>query len=145
MKKLLLFLGVIFFSVPVFAGQIVESHVFYDGYSPATTDIVYNIATAATWDVIATNTYGSKTIQINGITLNSDGIEVQIEASVYDIYNWGIVGKYQMDLASSDLEKNRLIEISPFVQYVRIGIRNRAVNALAQKVKVSGAFTNVSR
>lgn len=147
MRTLLFVLSFLFLTDLSFAGQIIERFAFYDRYDPASTSFVYSQAGAtATGDQVAVNTYTRKSIQISGITVG-EYIQIRIEGRSKDQVNtpnWAILDVVEFGQASADTSINQVVDVTEYVDFIRVGIRQLGANAVSN-IDVQGLFTNLER
>ena len=147
MKKVIFF-GLMLLMVDyAFAGQTIERYNFYNQYNP-TSSIVYNQTNSnATGDQMAVNTYTRKTIQINPTTVNED-IRINIEGRSANQINspaWAILSQVEFGSASSDANKQRAIDITQYVDFIRVGIKSVNGTSGNSLIDIEGIFTNLER
>ena len=152
MKKVLLLLGLILIVKPLFAGQTIERHNFYSIYDPTSQTFVYDKDGATTTgDQVAVNTYTQKTIQITGVTVGED-IQIRIEGRLKDqvntrsgaAANWAILDIVDFGSASDDNAINQVIDVTEYVDFLRVGIRSRYSSGNST-IDIEGIFTNIER
>jgi len=154
MKKFFgVFIGIILITNICFAMAEEERHTFYNRYDPTTDTFVYYDANAdgvneqtSTGDQVAVNTYKQKTIQVSGITVG-EYIEIRIEGRSKDqtnTPNWAVLDTVAFGSASYDTAKNVVVDVTEYVDFLRVGIRRAGTNG-SSKIDVRGIFTTLER
>jgi hypothetical protein len=155
MKRFLLgFVGIILMANICFAMGEEERHTFFNRYNPSSSSFVYYDVKAdagldeqdATGDQMVVNTYKQKTIQISGIMVN-DYIIVRVEGRVKDqtnTPNWAVLDTVEFGSASADSSINQIIDVSEYVDILRVGIRKSGTNGTSY-IDVRGIFTTLER
>ena len=144
MKKVLLlglFTGL--FLNYAFAEVTVERHNFYHEYNPTTTMVYIADNSSATGDQVAVNTYSKKTIQIVPEVLN-EYVYIRIEgrsAQQKDTPNWAVLSVVEFGKASTDIDKQKVVDVTQFVDFLRVGIKSFG-SAGTSQIDVEGIFTN---
>jgi len=138
----------------VFAGQIIERHTFYSLYDPASTSFVYSDAGAtSTGDQVAVNTYTHKTIQVTGVLVN-ENVHIQIEgrsknqvndSAIENATNWAVLDTVQFGSASANTSVNKVVDVTEYVDFLRVGIRQDGGSSGTSYIDVEGLFTNLER
>lgn len=147
MKKLLAIILFTLFGLNfAFAGQTIERHNFFKRYDPTAT-VVYDPAnSSATGDQVAVNTYTRKTIQITPITVG-EYVYITIEGrslSQTNTPNWAILDVVEFSAASNDTAKQKAIDVTEYVDFIRVGIKTLGSNGTSF-IDVEGLFTNLER
>ena len=154
MKKVL-FLALVLMAVLVTSnsyGAEIFRHGFFDEYDPATTSFVYNQAgSGATGDQVAVNTYLQKTIQITAVAVN-ENIDIRIEGRSKDqknqnpnSSNWAVLDVVQFGSASDDTSQNVIVDVTEYVDFLRIGIKRHDTSTGISSIDIRGIFTNLER
>ena len=145
MKKIIFVLMVLFFVGEAFAGQTIEHKRFFKLYDPTTSWVYGQTTSSSTGDQIAVNTYTQKTIQISSIDLG-EYFEVKIEGRSMeqrDTPNWALLDYVGIGAASSDTSRNIIVDVTEYVDFLRIGIRSYTSGN--SRIDVEGIFTNLER
>ena len=146
--KRILFIGIILLAIIdfAFAGQTIERQDFYDRYDPTSTMVYNQTNSSATGDQATVNTYNLKTIQISPLAVN-EYIYIVIEGRLADQINtpnWAILDIVEFGSASADSAKQKVIDVTEYVDFLRVGIRNFGTNGTS-KIDIKGIFTNLER
>ena len=129
--------------------QIIERHNFYSVYDPLSSSFVYTddaTDTSATGDEVAVNTYLQKTIQVSAIEVG-EYIEVRVEGrslNQTNTPNWAILDTAGFGTTSADTSLNFVIDVTEYVDFLRVGIRQVGTNATS-RIDIEGIFTNIGR
>lgn len=146
MKRIVLLLTIIGLTKLALAGQIIERHNFFNQYDPTSTMVYDSTNSSATGDQQAVNTYTRKSIQITPIKVN-EYIIINIEgrsANQKNTPNWSILDRVEFATASSDIEKQKTIDVTEYVDFLRVGVKNEGTDGASQ-VDIEGLFTNLER
>lgn len=147
MRIIGIFLGLLLLANICFAGQIIERHDFYSLYDPTSSAFVYDDAgDTATGDQVAVNTYTKSSIQITGV-LVGEYIEVRVEGRLKDQTNaptWAVLDNIGFGASSSDTSINQVIEVTEYVDFLRVGMRQIGTNGTS-RIDIRGIFTNLER
>ena len=146
MKKV--FISLMFLSMfgYAFAGQTIERYNFYNQYNPTSTRVYIADNSSATGNQVAVNTYTQKSIQINPISVN-EYIEIRIEGRSLNQINspvWAILDEVEFGAASADIYKQKCIDVTEYVDFLRVGIKNSGTNGTST-IDIEGLFTNLER
>ena len=145
-RKLIFAIGFLFSLANVYAGQTIERHNFYDNYDPSSTLVYDDSGATATGDQIAVNTYTQKSIQISGISVNEYTV-VRIEGRSKDQINtpnWAVLNTVEFGAASTDINKNKVVDVTEYVDFLRVGIQSYGTNGTSA-IDIEGLFTNLER
>lgn len=147
MKKILLVLGFIFFAVVIsYADQEVEHHEFYHRFNPTGTKVYNSSLATSTGDQVAVNTYKQKSIQINPSNV-AEYVVIDIEGRSMDVVDspqWSILDRVEFGQASADTDKQRTIDVTEFVDFLRVGIKTLDTDGISY-IDIDGLFTNLDR
>lgn len=155
MKRIWLVL-VMLMALPLLTAEGAEifRHNFYDRYDPTSDTFVYTDDTSdssATGDQVAVNTYLQKSIQIVGVVVG-ESIEIRIEGRLKDqvntseirASNFVVLDSVSFGSASVDTAINQIVDVTEYVDFLRIGIRKSGANATSA-IDIEGIFTNLER
>lgn len=143
-------------AIPTVEGAEIFRHNFFARYDPTATTFVYTDDsgdTSATGDQVAVNTYLQKSIQITGVTVG-ESIQVRIEgrsknqtnvAAASGVDNFAILDIIQFGSASADSSINQVVDVTEYVDFLRVGIRQDDVAGGTSRIDVEGIFTNLER
>ena len=138
------------------AGQIIERKTFFADYDPISTSFVYDDdGTASTGDVVAVNTYTQKSIQITGMVVG-ENIQIRIEGRSKDqinarsqansgVANWAVLDTVNFGAASADSAINQVVEVTEYVDFLRVGVCQADIVGGVSSIDVEGIFTNIQR
>lgn len=146
MKRIALVVLFLLVSCNLYAGQIIERHNFYNRYDPTSTQVYDPTNSSATGDQVAVNTYSRKTIQIAPISVN-EYVYITIEGrslSQTNTPNWAILDVVEFGAASADTAKQKIIDVTEYVDFIRIGVKNFGTNGTSS-IDIEGLFTNLER
>lgn len=135
----------------IMAGQVLaaeDSHTFFANYDPTSGTTVfeddYYPTGTATGDEFAVNTFSKKSIQISTINI-LDEVEIYIQGRVKDeTANWATLSTVSFGVASADTSKNKVVDITEYVDFLRIGMRSTSSQGVSH-INVRGIFTNINR
>ena len=144
-------------AIPLLTAESAEifRHNFFNDYDPISTSFVYTddpADTSATGDQVAVNTYLQKSIQITGVNVG-ESIQIRIEgrsknqidaAGATEVDNFAILDIVEFEAASSDQAINKIVDVTEYVDFLRVGIRQLDPNAVSS-IDIEGIFTNLER
>lgn len=158
MKKVILRISLILLFISLVrvseAAEIFRKN-FFDDYDPISANFVYTddpTDTSATGDQVAVNTYLQKSIQITGVNVG-EYIQIRIEgrsknqidaAETAEVDNFAILDIVEFGPASSDQTINQVVDVTEYVDFLRVGIRQVNTNGLSS-IDIEGIFTNLQR
>ena len=146
MKRVMLAVLFLLVSCNLYAGQIIERYNFYNRYDPTSTTVYNPTDSSATGDQVAVNTYSRKSIQISPIQVN-EYVYITIEGrslSQVNTPNWAILDVVEFGSASTDVAKQKVVDVTEYVDFLRVGIRNFGTNGTSL-IDIEGLFTNLER
>jgi hypothetical protein len=147
MKRLWgIFLVLLFMAGHCYAGTTDDRQVFFNEYTPSSKTFVYDsTGSAATGNQVAVNAYSRKTIQINGQRVD-EYVVLSVEGRLANSGLWSILDTGQFGAASSDAQKNFAIDVTEYVDFIKVGLKFQGVSAgTTTLVDVKGLFTNIER